>query len=71
MDRKMKEMLKETEDRMKPYMSDMNSTRQLRAMCKNCEAYCGKHHDYSECKDKWCFKFWLAYEHLHWISGYE
>lgn len=67
----MKAALKETEKRMEPYMNDMNATKSLRAMCKNCEAYCGKEHDYSECRDKWCFRFWLAYEHLEWYMTYE
>ena len=66
-----KEKLLETERHMKNYMSNMNETKALRAMCKNCEGYCGKDHDYSECHDKWCFRFWLAYEYLEWSSGYD
>lgn len=71
MTKKVKDKLSETEQHMKPYMDDMNETEELRAMCKNCEGYCGNQHDYSECRDKWCYKFWLAYEYLEWSSSYE
>ena len=71
MTEKVKNKLVEAEEHMKPYMDNMNETKALREMCKNCEIYCGKQHDYSECRNKWCYTFWLAYEYLVWESSYE
>ena len=71
MSEKMESALAETEDRLKMYMKNEDTTKELREMCKNCEGYCGKDHDYTECRDKPCFLFWLAYKHLEWILGYE
>jgi hypothetical protein len=67
----LKEKLLEAERHMKNYMDDIESTEELREMCKYCEAYCGDQHDYKECRSKWCYKFWLAYEYLDWASGYD
>ena len=38
-------------------------------MCKHCERYCGKEHDYEECLDMMCFKFYLAYVYLDWCNN--
>lgn len=43
---------------------------ELYEMCKNCENYSEKKHDYTECRDMQCFKNWLALEYLEWINGY-
>lgn len=43
---------------------------ELYEMCKNCENYSGKKHDYTECREMQCFKNWLALEYLDWINGY-
>ena len=39
-------------------------------MCSKCEKYCGKEHNYEECKDEICFKFFLAFEYLEWLNSY-
>lgn len=53
------------------YLHNEDTTKELREMCKNCEAYCGSHHDFEECKDRPCFRFWLAYEYLEWNNSYK
>lgn len=52
------------------YLEDEECTTELREMCKKCENYCGATHDFSECKDRQCFRFWLAYEYLEWANSY-
>lgn len=63
--------LLQTELHMQNYMDDEESTAELREMCKRCERYCGKEHDYKECRNELCFQFWLAYTCLDLESGYE
>ena len=70
MTKKVENKLREVERVMSNYMG-CSDTKELREMCKNCEAYCGKTHDYSECRGKWCYKFWLAYRYLEWSSSWE
>lgn len=62
--------LEETKKHMKPYMDDEEETKELREMCKYCGDYCGKEHDYTECEDKECFNFWLAFQYLEWKNSY-
>lgn len=43
---------------------------ELYEMCKNCETYSGNKHDYTECRERQCFKNWLGLEYLDWINSY-
>lgn len=70
MTNKVREKLNEVEGHMQNYMDSMEETKELRKMCQNCEGYAGKDHDYYECQNKWCYKFWLAYKYLEWESSY-
>lgn len=63
--------INEAYENIKQYLDDEESTKDLRKMCQNCEKYCGEQHDFEECKDLICFKFWLAYEYLEWSNGYD
>ena len=40
-------------------------------MCNYCEKYCGNEHNYTECEDMMCFKFWLAYTYLDVTNSYK
>ena len=60
----------ETYDNILPYLDDEETTESLREMCEGCEGYCGENHDYSECRHKPCFIFWLAYKYLEWGEGW-
>lgn len=62
--------INEAYENIKQYLDDEESTKDLREMCQNCEKYCGEQHDFEECEDLICFKFWLAYEYLEWSNGY-
>lgn len=55
---------------IKPYISK-KETPLLIQMCQRCEMWCGKNHDYSECRNNPCFKLFLGYEYLIWSSSYE
>lgn len=44
---------------------------ELYEMCKNCENYLSEEHDYTECRDRQCFKNWLALEYLEWMNEYK
>lgn len=56
---------------IKPYLDDEETTESLVEMCQNCECYCGEEHNWDECCDKACFRFWLAYIYLEWCDAYE
>lgn len=66
-DEKVNSKLKEAYIHAKPYIQHG----ELKEMCKNCECWLGKDHDYEECKDKPCFRFWLAFVYLHWETSWE
>lgn len=68
--KKTDEQIDECRKHMEPYMMCEKSTLELREMCKNCESYCGKQHNYEECYEKPCFKFWLAYKYLEWYNSF-
>ena len=40
-------------------------------MCKNCEKWNGKDHDYKECRGSACFRFFCAYGYLKWATSWE
>ena len=40
-------------------------------MCKNCEKWNGKDHDYEECRGSACFRFFCAYGYLKWATSWE
>lgn len=44
---------------------------ELCKMCHYCEMWYGEEHDYEECKDMPCFKFWLAYVYTEWCASWE
>lgn len=67
---KIDDQIEECRKHMIPYMQNEESIKELREMCKCCETYCGKEHDYEECKDKQCFRFWLAYKYLNWCNAF-
>ena len=71
-------MYKETERQLNAayhhiqnYLDDEESTEELREMCQSCEAYAGIEHDYTECKGKMCFNFYLAFEYLEWDNAFK
>ena len=65
---KVEEKLKES---FKNICSRLVENTELQKMCQTCEAYCGTKHDYSECKEKSCFRFFLAYNYLQWETTWE
>ena len=67
---KIDEQIEECRKHMEPYMQDQEITEELRQMCMNCESYCGKKHNYEECADRMCFRFWLGYEYLKWCNAF-
>lgn len=71
LERKVERRLEESYGHIKNYMKNEGATKELREMCESCEAYCGKEHNYSECREKQCFRFWLAYEYLEWMESFE
>ena len=47
--------IEESYNHIKPYLKICCP--ELEKMCSKCDKYCGKEHDYEECKDEICFKF--------------
>ncbi len=35
-----------------------------------CDDYCGKHHNYEDCKDRICFKMYLSFAYLEWFNSF-
>lgn len=57
---------------IKPYLNNKKCCGKLHNMCQDCEQYMGlEQHDYEHCKDKSCFRFYLAYAYLETTIGYE
>lgn len=70
MNKKTERQIAESYKHIKPYLSDSDDCgSELREMCKNCEGYCGDNHDWEDCIDKPCFRFYLAYEYLEWFNS--
>jgi hypothetical protein len=67
-------MLQETQKQLKDdlprIMAYANKNDELNQMCRNCENWCGKEHDYSECLDKPCFTFYRAFKYLDFANGW-
>lgn len=63
--------LQESWEHINPYMSDESVNGELKEMCKICECWYGAKHDYNECRNKPCFRFWLAYQYLLWVTSWE
>lgn len=64
-------IIKESYNNVKPYLNNEKNCSELHKMCENCGRWCGKDHDYSECENMNCFRFYLAYNYLCWSSSYE
>ena len=62
--------LNEAYNHMLNYFKDEECTEELREMCQNCEAYSGTEHDYTECKGRMCFNWYLACEYLEWSNTF-
>lgn len=66
------ERLQDEHKVLKPYLNDKESCPELHKMCNRCEEFLGiVTHNYEDCKDKECFKFYLAYAYLRCCIGYE
>lgn len=61
--------LNDTYSRVKPYLKTEHP--ELKKMCETCECWYADGHNYEDCKDKPCFRFWLAHECLHYEIGWE
>ncbi len=68
-DDEMNRRLDDTYERVKPYLK--NSCPELKEMCKICECWYAEKHDYEECKNKPCFRFWLSYECMKYDIGWD
>lgn len=69
--KKTERQLEEVYQSRKQYLNDEDNCEELHDMCKNCEDFCGtRYHDYSECRERQCFKNWMGLEYLDWINGY-
>lgn len=66
MPKEIERQIEEAYIHIKPYLKGQ---KELPEMCKHCERYCGKNHDYEECRDMMCFKFYLAYVYLNWCNN--
>lgn len=71
MHKKTQRNIEEEYENIKPYLKNDDCTKELREMCSHCERYCGKEHDFTECEDMMCFKFFLAYKYLNLINSYD
>lgn len=63
-----KRKLNDAYEHAMPYIEEYKI---LTAMCRRCERYMGKGHDYADCKNEPCFECFLAYAYLEWTTSYE
>lgn len=68
MNKKIQRKLKESYNHIEPYL---NEEKELKNMCQYCEVYCGEKHNYEDCLNMTCFKFYLAYSYLEWETSWE
>lgn len=68
-DKEMNSRLNDTYSRIRPYLK--TECPELKEMCKVCECWYADKHDYEDCKDKPCFRFFLAYKCLHYSIGWK
>lgn len=68
---KVDEKLQEAWEHVKPHIGQESTNAELRKMCEICEAWGGTEHNYKDCRNKPCFKFWLAYQYLLWETSWE
>ncbi|WP_407453536.1 hypothetical protein [Methanobrevibacter sp.] len=61
--KKLNRLQEEAYQHIKPYL---NKTEDLKKMCESCEGYCGEEHNYEECRNMQCFKFYLSHVYLNW-----
>lgn len=64
-----KSQIEESYSIVKPYLNDDTCNQELKEMCNCCESWCGKDHDYNECENRMCFKFFLAYKYLELLNS--
>ena len=69
--KKTERQLNEAYHHIQNYLGDEESTEELREMCQNCEAYAEIEHDYTECKGRMCFNFYLAFVYLEWGNAFK
>ena len=65
------EQLEEMYKEIKPYLDNEDEFPMLYKMCEACGLWCGNEHDYSECREKPCFKFFLGYAYLKCANSYD
>lgn len=64
---KTKKQIAEAYNHFKPYLEKQE---ELKELCSYCEDYCGKHHNYEDCKDRICFKMYLSFAYLEWFNSF-
>lgn len=68
MTEKEEQQLEEVWQYKQPYIK---KDEELKEMCRTCEAYYGDDHDYAECRNRMCFKFYLAHKFLAWSNAFD
>lgn len=70
MKEKIESQIEESYNHIKSYLNGPNScSEELTDMCRHCEDYCGPQHDWEDCLDMPCFRFYLAYQYLKWLNS--
>ena len=59
--------LEESYNHFKPYIK---KDKLLHEMCCKCGKWCGKEHNYDECRNETCFKLYLGFKYLDWCNSY-
>lgn len=72
MNKKTEDNIQESYNQCKPYLkylSTLKDLSELKSMCEICEAWYGEEHDYEDCLQKPCFRFFLCYNYLNWYNS--
>lgn len=63
---------KEKRDEVYSILNLKNKTtmEDLLPICERCEQWCGKEHNFEDCRNQPCFELWLSNEYLEWCKAW-
>lgn len=51
-------------------LKDKDTMEDLLPICERCEQWCGKEHNFEDCRNQPCFELWLSHKYLEWCKAW-
>lgn len=51
-------------------LKDKTTMEDLLPICERCEQWCGKEHNFEDCRNQPCFELWLSNKYLEWCKAW-